>query len=240
MANITKTFIYPLPTTWKGQDQDDANVGVATYIGPEKLVCWFEKDANGDKTKKFVQAFASDYPQLRSPAANHYAVELDANLYPMHAACLFGGIVGPQMIEISAGPSADPNPKVQDPAHFNEVYDLRTFDWDPALNSGAGGWSTPKFSSDSPGGDEATDGTFGWEWVRDKRNNDLNRSDTRISEDMPTDLKDKWKAYRQKLRDIPTDWAGIGTSTYLIVWPCDPDEQLNTKHIQVSSGVGTS
>ena len=54
MANITKTFIYPLPTTWKGQDQDDANVGVATYIGPDKLTCWFEKDANGDKTKKFV------------------------------------------------------------------------------------------------------------------------------------------------------------------------------------------
>ena len=57
---------------------------------------------------------------------------------------------------------------------------------------------------------------------------------------MPTDLKDKWKSYRQKLRDIPTDWAGIGTATYLIVWPCDPDEQINTKHIQVSSGVGTS
>ena len=25
------------------------------------------------------------------------------------------------------------------------------------------------------------------------------------------------------LRDLPGDWAGVGTATHLVVWPRDPD-----------------
>tara|TARA_B100001113_G_C20754172_1_gene467948 strand:- start:356 stop:592 length:237 start_codon:yes stop_codon:yes gene_type:complete len=48
-------------------------------------------------------------------------------------------------------------------------------------------------------------------------------SDSRIPEDAPESFKTAWKDYRTKLRNIPADWAGIGTATHLIVWPRDPD-----------------
>ena len=50
-------------------------------------------------------------------------------------------------------------------------------------------------------------------------------SDGRIPEDAPESMKTRWKEYRQKLRDLPTAWAGVGTATHLIVWPRDPDMQ---------------
>ena len=47
MANITKTFLFPVPTEWMGQDQDDDNVGIATYNGPDRIcgfgITWMEK-----------------------------------------------------------------------------------------------------------------------------------------------------------------------------------------------------
>ena len=46
-AQVNKTFIFPVPTDWLGQEQDDANVGVATYIGPKNLKVWMELDENG-------------------------------------------------------------------------------------------------------------------------------------------------------------------------------------------------
>ena len=51
----------------------------------------------------------------------------------------------------------------------------------------------------------------------------LTASDNRIPEDASESFKAEWKAYRQKLRDLPQDWAGVGTATHLVVWPRDPD-----------------
>lgn len=254
MANISKTFIFPVPTAWLGQDQDDANVGVATYNGPAKLIVWFDKVNAGvggtfedaaNKTSRLKFAHDASDPAIigRNPPIDAYAVELDADVYPMHAAALFGGtcIAKPDYIEVVAGPSSDPNPKIQDPAHFHEVYNMSSFTYDPTLNSGAGGWSTPRFSaagitSEAYGVDTSDlvteDFTFGWEWVRRSRNAKLAGSDTKIPEDAPEELKNRWKNYRTKLRNLPQDWAGVGTATHLIVWPQDPNEEDNWNHIQ--------
>tara|TARA_E500000331_G_scaffold259044_1_gene249907 strand:- start:3969 stop:4718 length:750 start_codon:yes stop_codon:yes gene_type:complete len=228
MANITKTFLYPVPTVWMGQDQDDLQVGVATYNGPKDLKVFMELDDNGDKTDIIHDTMdpnGQDYPPV--VPANMYIVDLDASKYPNVAAAMFGGISGPNWIEVAVGPSSDPNPLIQDPSHFHEVYDLTSFGWDPALNSGAGGWRTPKFSYVNT--EEADKGSydysFGWDWVRYNRNRMLIGSDGRIPEDAPESMKTRWKEYRQKLRDLPTAWAGVGTATHLIVWPRDPDMQ---------------
>ena len=134
---------------------------------------------------------------------------------------MYGGIAGPLHIEVQAGPSSDPNPYIDDPAHFHEVYDMCSFGWDPTLNSGAGGWKTPRFSHEI---EDHDDTTFGWEWVRTVRNNMLTACDNRIPTDASnTDFAQTWKDYRQKLRDLPADWVGVGTATHLIVWPRDPD-----------------
>ena len=221
-TQVSKTFIFPVPTQWLGQDQDDYNAGVATYNGPKNLKVWLEYDSNGNKTDHIVDTVdptRSDYPDPLP--ANIYAVDLDANEHPEQAAALYGGIAGPLHIEVQAGPSSDPNPYIDDPAHFHEVYDMESCGWDPALNSGAGGWKTPRFSHEI---EEHDDTTFGWEWVRTVRNNMLTACDNRIPTDASnTDFAQTWKDYRQKLRDLPADWVGVGTATHLIVWPRDPD-----------------
>ena len=223
-TQVSKTFIFPVPTQWLGQEQDDANAGVATYNGPKNLKVWLRYDDNGNKTDQIVDTVdptRADYPDPLP--ADIYAVDLDADLYPETAAALYGGIAGPLHIEVQAGPSSDPNPYIDDPAHFHEVYDMESFGWDPALNSGAGGWKTPKYShaDENPDG---SDTTFGWEWVRTIRNNMLTACDNRVPTDAAnTSFAQEWKDYRQKLRDLPADWVGVGTATHLIVWPRDPD-----------------
>ena len=227
-AQINKTFIFPVPTDWLGQEQDDANVGVATYIGPKNLKVWLELDENGDKTDIIMDTTdpdRSDYPT--DLPLNVYTVDLDADQHPETAAALYGGVAGPEFIEVVCGPSSDPNPWIQDPAHFQEVYDMSSFGWDPTLNSGAGGWKTPKFSHEknpdnNPDVDE-DEQIWGWDWVRFQRNKILHSSDSRIPEDAPESFKVAWKDYRTKLRNLPQDWAGVGTATHLIVWPRDPE-----------------
>ena len=223
-TQVSKTFIFPVPTQWLGQDQDDANAGVATYNGPKNLKVWLRLDDNGNKTDKIVDTVdptREDYPDPLP--ADIYAVDLDADLYPETAAALYGGIAGPLHIEVQAGPSSDPNPYIDDPAHFHEVYDMESFGWDPALNSGAGGWKTPRYSHEDENPD-GSDTTFDWEWVRTIRNNMLTACDNRVPTDAAnTAFAQEWKDYRQKLRDLPADWVGVGTATHLIVWPRDPD-----------------
>tara|TARA_B000000565_G_scaffold179882_1_gene136370 strand:- start:26 stop:793 length:768 start_codon:yes stop_codon:yes gene_type:complete len=218
-TQVSKTFIFPVPTSWQGADQDDANAGVATYNGPKNLKLWLELDDNNNKTDIIVDCVdpaRADYPSTLP--ANIYAVDLNADEHPEQAAALYGGIAGPLHIEVQAGPSSDPNPYIEDPAHFSEVYDMNSFGWDPTLNSGAGGWKTPRFSVW-----KSDETIYGWEWVRETRNKMLTASDNRIPEDASEAFKAEWKAYRQKLRDLPADWAGVGTATHLVVWPRDPD-----------------
>ena len=221
-TQVSKTFIFPVPTSWQGAEQDDANAGVATYNGPKNLKLWLELDDSNNKTDIIVDCVdpsRADYPSTLP--ANIYAVDLDADEHPEQAAALYGGIAGPLHIEVQAGPSSDPNPYIDDPAHFHEVYDMKSFGWDPTLNSGAGGWKTPRFSHEI---EDHDDTTFGWEWVRTVRNNMLTACDNRIPTDASnTDFAQTWKDYRQKLRDLPADWVGVGTATHLIVWPRDPD-----------------
>ena len=233
-TQVNKTFIFPVPTQWLGQEQDDANAGVATYIGPKNLKVWLEYDTDGvtktDKIVDTVDPTRSDYPDPLP--ANIYAVDLDADLYPETAAALYGGIAGPLHIEVVAGPSSDPNPYIEDPAHFSEVYDMCSFGWDPTLNSGAGGWKTPIYSHEIDDV-EKSDTTFGWDWVRRIRNNMLTSCDNRVPADaVDTSFAQTWKDYRQKLRDLPADWVGVGTATHLIVWPRDPDMVVKDAEIK--------
>ena len=47
---------------------------------------------------------------------------------------------------------------------------------------------------------------------------------TSIAEDMPEDMKNTWKAYRQKLRDLPGDLeaAGVSPNIAYYMFPSQP------------------
>ena len=44
---------------------------------------------------------------------------------------------------------------------------------------------------------------------------------------MPADTKQKWLDYRQKLRDVPADWADV--PNHFIKWPEDPDGEYHNE-----------
>lgn len=243
MAQITKTIIFPVPTVWMGQDQDDTNVGVETYTGPDKIAIDYYKQNSGvggtfdqasNASRRVCQIWdieQTDFPATTVPV-DCVRVQLDATKFPLHAAALWGGIAPPNVIEVQAGPAADPNPFILDPHAFCEAYDILSFYWDTTQNSGAGGWSTPKFSHILNGPDDPTeiynddDSFMSWDKIREERNNKLKQSDNRIAVDLPDGpYKTAWKNYRQKLRDLPLDWAGVGTATHLVAFPMDPEEQ---------------
>tara|TARA_Y100000385_G_C12960177_1_gene579423 strand:+ start:92 stop:820 length:729 start_codon:yes stop_codon:yes gene_type:complete len=51
-----------------------------------------------------------------------------------------------------------------------------------------------------------------WDDVRAKRNQFLKNSDSEITDDMPTELRNQWLDYRQRLRDWPTVMQNAGNS----------------------------
>ena len=67
----------------------------------------------------------------------------------------------------------------------------------------------------------------------------LDSCDGRVAAtDTPSEARKPWELYRQRLRDLPSDWAGIGTATHLIVWPMDPDQVAAGKTFGVIPAVG--
>ena len=63
-----------------------------------------------------------------------------------------------------------------------------------------------------------------WDEIRAHRNAILEGSDHSIAEDMPEDMKNTWKAYRQKLRDLPNDLeaAGVSPNIAYYMFPSQP------------------
>lgn len=63
-----------------------------------------------------------------------------------------------------------------------------------------------------------------WDDLRAKRDVLLKNSDSEITDDMPESLKEKWRAYRQKLRDWPSIMADAGIPAHFAytMQPIDP------------------
>ena len=218
MANITKTVVFPVPSEWNKDTQDPTNVGIATYEGPDKLITeWYT--APHANAKELYDIYEPNTKRAERPVAvGVQTVLLEVEKNPLHALAWWGcKYPRPERIEVVAGPADEPNPDIPDPHHFGEVFNRAAFHWDQTNNR----WSDPVFASDTPG----DHGYYGWEHVRAHRNQLLADSDAKVAmSDVPTAVVQPWLDWRQKLRDLPAAWAGVGTDTHLIVWPHDPGE----------------
>lgn len=63
-----------------------------------------------------------------------------------------------------------------------------------------------------------------WDDVRAHRDRELTSTDGSIAEDMPEDMKNAWKEYRQKLRDFPAtmEAAGVHPNIADMMFPIPP------------------
>jgi len=209
-SNIKLEVLYPVPTEYMGDEQDNDEVGIATYVGPRYLRTRWSSDGS-NLTSWGVWDWEDPSGFMPCPV-DCTEVKLDATQYPIHATVLWGPRYPGERMDVVCGPESDPNPNICDPYYICEALEPSSCHYDVKTES----WSTPSFRSL---GADMND----WASVRLRRDMLLAESDIAIPpDDAPAALRAEWVAYRQKLRDMPADWAGVGTSTYLVVYPFDP------------------
>jgi hypothetical protein len=226
MADITKTVFYPIPETYLGDTQDDTEVGVTTYRGPRYLRTRWARPVDGVQPDILGGVWGTEDPSGFMPCPPEFVeVILDVEEHPLHALAHYGEAYPPAQITVSCGPESCPDTGIMDPTAFLEVIDPISLRYDTVNER----WGTPKFRADTtfecPEGESSC---YSWALTRDARNQLLAASDVRVLPDIPDAVKAPWIEYRQQLRDLPTDWADVGNSTYLIQFPSDPDVRART------------
>lgn len=221
---IEKTVLFPVPTELYGQEVDEYEVGIATYHGPRYLrTRWQRPDENG-----VVQIEGShgvwdvEDPSGFMPCpADCVEVILDAEENPLQAIMLWGQAYPGDRMEVVCGPEDIGNPDIENPHSIMQALDPRSAKYD-TVN---GCWCPMEFTHDAPNDFDPENGTsFSWKTARATRDQLLSMSDAKVAApDVPDSVKQPWIDYRQRLRDLPVEWAGVGTATYLIVWPMEPD-----------------
>ena len=127
---------------------------------------------------------------------------------------LFGGFEQRKLYEIRVGPVADKNRVIAVPSDPRSIF---------SENDIVDDYTKPLvFRTDFR--------RYSDDFIREERNALLKQSDSRIAEDMPAEVKAKWEAHRQKLRDIPADWAAV--PNHLIQFPVDPDGEYDDPYVR--------
>jgi hypothetical protein len=205
MAHIQKTITYSLPDEMFGITSNENKTSTAEFNGPSTMVVWIDKE-----TGSIDQTFdKDDYTDAPVPL-NCRVLEInaeDSDEDTIKIALLLGGLEKPKMYEIQVGPSVDRNVVVKDPSDVRMVFDEMALVAD--VESDIKIKTMPKTRDDA--------------FIRDVRDGILTGTDGTVSEDMPESLKAEWIAYRQKLRDIPSDWSAV--PNHLIRFPEAPDDK---------------
>ena len=222
--NINKTVLFPVPTDLYGQEIDEEEVGIATYIGPRYLrTRWQRPNAEGVVEREGSQGVWDweDPSGIMPCPADCVEVKLDAEVHTLQAMMRWGQAYPGERMEVVCGPADIGNPDIEDPYSVMQALDPRSAKYDTVNEC----WCPMEFGHDAPNDFDPENGTsFSWKTVRQTRDCLLSMSDAKVAaNDVPDSVKQPWIDYRQRLRDLPTEWAGVGTSTYLIVWPMEPD-----------------
>jgi hypothetical protein len=186
------------------------------YEGPEEIVMWLDKE-----TGYLMQAFApEDEPDRPLPLdLKREILKADTDINCCKIGLIYGGLEKPKIYEVSVGPVDQPNATVVDPSDIRIVYDKQsvTDDYTAPLKF----VEHKRIPSD--------------DFIRSRRDSLLAKSDGKISPDMPEALRQQWLSYRQKLRDLPVDWADV--PNYLVRFPRSPEDgpnmEFENEHVQV-------
>ena len=206
MANIKKTLTYAIPDKMYSGTTELGKTSTMQYDGPDHIILWIDKETG------YLEQCHAPHEEPDSPLPLHLRREIlsaDNDINTIKIALLWGGIEEPKVYEVQVGPGDQPNAILPDPTHICEVYNEYALypnykgplEWAPMDRAAA---------------------VEGWNFLRQERNFRLSQSDGKIAEDMPEDLKQQWKDYRKKLRDMPTDWGDV--PGYLVRFPFSPED----------------
>ena len=207
---------YSIPDKLYSLENTLGKTSTQLYEGPDEIVMWLDKE-----TGYLMQAFApEDEPDRPLPLdLKREILKADTDINCCKIGLIYGGLETPKIYEVAVGPVDQPNATVVDPSDIRIVYDRDTVTAD---------YTAPlKFVEHKriPSDD----------FIRSRRDSLLAKSDGKIAPDMPEALKQQWLSYRQKLRDLPVDWADV--PNYLVRFPRSPEDgpnmEFENEHVQV-------
>jgi len=208
MAHVQKIVTYDLPDEFEMLTPTKAlgKTSTQSYDGPSTLILWIDKESQ-DIEQTWDKDDYTEQPVPLNCEVKEINADTDENAIKI--GLLFGGFAERKLYEVAVGPVEDDNIVIVDPSDPRMIF---------SENDIVDDYTKPLvFRSDYR---RRTD-----EFIREERNAKLKQSDSRIAEDMPDEVKAKWLAYRQKLRDIPADWAAV--PNHMVRWPTDPDGEYD-------------
>jgi hypothetical protein len=215
MAKISRLLRYSIPDVLYSTENTLGKTSTQLYEGPDQLVLWIDKE-----TGRIMQSFeVENEPDRPLPLdLKREILYADTEENCIKIALIYGGLEDPKIYEVAVGPEDQANAQLVDPSDIRTVYNREPVDAD---------YKAPlQFMVYVR---DRTD-----EFIRRERNARLAKSDGKIAPDMPEEMKQKWLDYRQKLRDLPADWADV--PNFLIQFPRDPEDDwvpFSNPHVKV-------
>jgi hypothetical protein len=200
MPYISITYELPLPNDFLvDHSQSEGKTRTATYNGPDKLYLYIGEDG----TEKHGPVTEEDLADGRPCPADSTLFEIDCTEHPL--ICQLRGPVINDLQEQRTG-EVVPHPQspviegfpqftYQLPLIPDDIYNrwsVKIVNGEPTIHA----WTATEKLLDKE--DPLT-----WDDIRKHRDTMLSNSDSQLAIDMPEELQDVWKAYRQKLRDLP-------------------------------------
>lgn len=197
---VETTFTYKIPDDFRGNTFNLGKTGTHTYKGPRYLTFEIDKETGKESGWCLIYPRELERPTPRNvericidcaKTENGLLCEI-ANDQGMEEAVKFREtrnwimhFESPEGYENLTKPAEFEPRDIYD--EFNITYDFATGKFNIPIHT----WATDM------------DTSVTWEDVRKVRDQLLKDSDMAISEDMPESIKNKWKAYRQLLRNAP-------------------------------------
>jgi hypothetical protein len=226
---IEKTFTWPMPDEWRSTEFTAGRTGTWTYKGPRFLT--FEIDKESGRENGWC---LTTERELEKPCPlNAVRITVDCTLNDENAlVCEIANDHGdPAAVEfrtfrewkiLHEGPPGYNHTWYTDEMEPRDIYDEFSITYD---------FETGKFNLPVKGWENEGRMDVTWDDIKELRNKFLSDTDGKISDDMPAELQQKWRDYRQLLRDLPTALAHIPPFQAAKMFPTSPEYKAKSKEI---------
>jgi len=221
--HIEKTFTYPVPNEWRSTSFSTGKTGTWTYKGPRFLTFEINKDTG----KESGWCLWEERDLERPCALDVERVTIDCTLNDENAlVCEIANDCGdPSAIDfrfnrewkiLHRAPEGYTHTWYTDEVEPRDIYDEFNITYD---------FATKKFNLPVKGWENEGEVDLTWDDVKQVRDKLLHDSDGKVAEDAPESVKEKWRKYRQLLRDLPVALSSFEPWVAAKMFPTAPDFQ---------------
>ncbi len=201
MAYISVTYDLPLPNEFLvDHSQSEGKTREAVYHGPDKLFLQLDKETHREKYGPLTE---EDLADGRPIPIDCYLYEVDCAANPLICQ-LRAPIINDLQEEYTSVVVHPDSPEIEGYPQFTYELPLKPQDvfnkFTVRVENGE--LKVDAFTAEQKLGDRDVHRT--WDDIRAHRDKQLELSDGQLAEDMPENLKEEFRIYRQRLRDLPS------------------------------------